>query len=242
MKTTMGRTIRRLLLAAALLAVLVPGFFLGQRAWIIAHPEKEDLPIPPSLVALGSSEASSLPATKDAVADLAALTAALQTQETRTGCGPASAATVLSAMRGTRVSQDDVYTPEAVARRSRWTTFFTGMPLDALAEMLRADGAKAEAVHAGDSSVEAFREAVRRNASTPGDFLVVNFLRTGIGQVGGGHFSPLGAYDAASDRVLILDVATLRYPPVWATVPDLFAAMNTVDAESGATRGWIEVK
>lgn len=238
----MTRTTKHFLLSAAMLLLLLPAGSVGIRAWTIAHPEPEDLPIPPGLIARGSSEGTALPATKDAAADLDALTAALQSQETRTGCGPASAATVLSALRGRRVSQQDVFTAGATASRPRWQTFFAGMPLDALAAMLRAGGAEAAAVHAGDSTVEAFREALRRNGSTAGDFLVVNYLRTGLGQDGGGHFSPVGAYDAASDRALILDVATLRYPPVWARVPDLFAAMDTVDPESGTTRGWIEVK
>ena len=140
------------------------------------------------------------------------------------------------------MSQDDVFSPEAVAVRSRLRTFFTGMPLEALAATLRADGTQAAAIHAGDATEAAFRDVVRRNASTPGDYLVINYHREALGQQGGGHFSPVGAYDAASDRVLILDVATFRYPPVWARVADLFAAMNTVDPESGLTRGWIEVK
>jgi len=36
--------------------------------------------------------------------------------------------------------------------------------------------------------------------SQPGHFLEVNFLRTAIGEEKLGHFSPLAAYDAASDR------------------------------------------
>ena len=36
-----------------------------------------------------------------------------------------------------------------------------------------------------------------------------------LGQTGDGHFSPIGGYDAASDQVLLLDVARFKYPPHW---------------------------
>jgi len=238
----MSTKVKRTLTAVALVLLALPAIGTTWLAWSIAHPAVERLALPDSLIARGSPAGEALPSSRDAIADLAVLTSALQTQETRTGCGAASAATVLSALRGMPVTQDEVYSPAAVALRARIRTFFTGMPLDALGATLRADGARADVTHAGDSTLDAFREAVRRNASTPADYLVVNYLRDALGQEGGGHFSPVGAYDAASDRVLILDVATFRYPPVWARVADLYAAMNTVDPGAGTTRGWIEVK
>jgi hypothetical protein len=35
--------------------------------------------------------------------------------------------------------------------------------------------------------------------------VIVNYLRNAIGQEWGGHISPLAAYDADTDRFLILD-------------------------------------
>ncbi len=58
---------------------------------------------------------------------------------------------------------------------------------------------------------------------------MVNFDRKGLGQVGGGHFSPLGAYHAPTDSFLVLDVAKYKYPPVWVGADTLFGAMATVD-------------
>ncbi len=49
------------------------------------------------------------------------------------------------------------------------------------------------------------------------------------------------AYDDASDSFLVLDVARYKFPPVWITTADLYDAMNTFDAESGKTRGFIVV-
>ena len=72
--------------------------------------------------------------------------------------------------------------------------------------------------------------------------MIVNYLRKAIGQERGGHISPLAAYDAKSDRFLILDVARYKYPPVWVTASDLFAAMNTTDpANNNKTRGYVLV-
>lgn len=81
-------------------------------------------------------------------------------------------------------------------------------------------------VHAHDSSVSDFRAAiVKAFEAEPLQFVAVNFDRHGLDQEGGGHHSPLGAYDAVSDRVLLLDVARYKYPPAWVHVKDMFRAM-----------------
>jgi hypothetical protein len=53
--------------------------------------------------------------------------------------------------------------------------------------------------------------------------VIVNYLRKAIGQEKGGHISPLAAYDAETDRFLILDVSRYKYPPV---LGDGFAALR----------------
>jgi hypothetical protein len=70
----------------------------------------------------------------------------------------------------------------------------------------------------------------------------VNFDRKTLNQQGAGHFSPIAAYDSESDSVLILDVAKFKYPPFWVNVTDLFNAMNTIDSDSGKSRGLIRVR
>jgi hypothetical protein len=54
--------------------------------------------------------------------------------------------------------------------------------------------------------------------------------------------SPLAAYDATSDRFLLLDVSRYKYPAVWVRAEALFAAMNTTDGTMGASRGWVVVQ
>ena len=53
---------------------------------------------------------------------------------------------------------------------------------------------------------------------------------------------PLGAYDAETDRFLVLDVSRYKYPPVWVEAAALFDAMNTPDSDNAdKTRGYLMV-
>jgi hypothetical protein len=75
--------------------------------------------------------------------------------------------------------------------------------------------------------------------SRPGRFPVVNFLGTAIGEQKFVQFSPLAAYDGATDRFLILDVARYKYPPASVTASELFNVMNTTDPDNvDKTRGF----
>lgn len=117
-----------------------------------------------------------------------------------------------------------------------------GMTLDQLGGMLAVQPVTVSVHHAADSSVESFRSEARDALATPGRFVIVNYLRKAIGQEKGGHISPLAAFDAESDRFLILDVARYKYPPVWVKTAELFAAMNTADSDNeNKTRGYVLV-
>ena len=71
--------------------------------------------------------------------------------------------------------------------------------------------------------------------------MCLHYSRSSLGQTGSGHFSPLGAYDPDSDRLLVLDVARFKYPPHWVTVSDLWEAMKGVDSDTGNSRGYAMV-
>jgi glutathione gamma-glutamylcysteinyltransferase len=68
--------------------------------------------------------------------------------------------------------------------------------------------------------------------------IVVSFSRAVLGQTGDGHFSPLAAYHAATDQVLVLDVARFKYPPYWVTVTDLYRSLLPHDPATSQSRGW----
>lgn len=144
--------------------------------------------------------------------------------------------------RGADLDQPGFFT-DATSEVRSWTSItFGGMPLTDLGGLLRAHGARATVHHAGDHDVETFRAEVARNLDTSGDWLIVNYDRRAVGESGGGHISPLTAYDADRDLVLLLDTAAYKYPPHWVPVADLFTAMATVDSESERTRGWVVVR
>jgi glutathione gamma-glutamylcysteinyltransferase len=72
--------------------------------------------------------------------------------------------------------------------------------------------------------------------------LVVSYDRKTLGQTGSGHFSPIGAWDAQSSSVLILDVARFKYPPHWVTIDALFEAMRKNDNSTSLPRGWVVIQ
>lgn len=57
-----------------------------------------------------------------------------------------------------------------------------------------------------------------------------------------GHFSPIGAYDSARDRVLVLDVYKKDYEPMWAPLERLARAMATRGKRTGEQRGYAVVR
>jgi len=120
-----------------------------------------------------------------------------------------------------------------------------GITLEELETLLNLSGAKAKKMFASDTGVDAFRTAARAAIADPGAILIVNFGRAELGQpgiAGGGHISPVAAYNEKADRFLILDVARYKFLPSWVTADRLYAAMNTPDSSSGKTRGYVIVR
>jgi hypothetical protein len=225
-----------------LLLLLGVSAFLGSAYWMLFFPPAhQQLRLHPALVSLESEAGLALLA-HSVHSDHDALMPLFASQERPAWCGVASSAMVLSALRDPDTSQAGVFTPAASQVRSSLTTTVAGMTLDQLAGLLDAHGLQADPVHAGESSAEAFRAALRQNMADADDFVLVNYHRPVVEQKGGGHISPVGAYDAESDRVLVLDVSAYKYPPVWVGCPLLFASMNTVDPSSGLTRGWVAAR
>jgi len=99
-----------------------------------------------------------------------------------------------------------------------------------------------EPFRAWSASESLFRDTLASCMVDASRFVVVCYSRRELGQTGDGHFSPLGAWDAVSDRVLILDVARFKYRPHWVLVAELWRAMDTREVTaSGHTnrRGFV---
>src|SRR5512132_4353073 len=85
-----------------------------------------------------------------------------------------------------------------------------------LDEMLRANGLITRLVIVDDKKAEQdIRTELVENLKSRGDYVIVAYRREGGGQRGGGHVSPLGAYDAESDSFLVLDVNPASAGWVW---------------------------
>ncbi len=117
-----------------------------------------------------------------------------------------------------------------------------GLTLDNYKQFLSFFPVQATVTHAADSTLDAFRALAITTLESRHEYLVVNYYRPDVGQAGGGHFSPVAAYDAVTDRFLILDVTRGKYPPSWVPASRLFSAMQAVDSDSGLSRGIAVIK
>ncbi len=105
-----------------------------------------------------------------------------------------------------------------------------GLQLRQLHDMLLAHGLEVTMrVVDGSVSRRAMREEIRRNLGKPGDYVIINFSRKVLSQPGGGHFSPLAAYDLSSDSFLVMDTVPLTSDWFWVDAELLFDAMETFD-------------
>jgi hypothetical protein len=117
----------------------------------------------------------------------------------------------------------------------------TGHQARQLDEMLRANGLITRLVIVDDKKVEQdIRTELVENLKSRGDYVIVAYRREAVGQRGGGHISPFGAYDAESDSFLILDVNPASAGWVWMPTATLVKGMRTFDTVEN--RGYILIQ
>jgi hypothetical protein len=171
-----------------------------------------------------------------------------ETEASQTFCGPTSLAIVMNSLGVNDptppslfpyhlVTQQTVFTPANLAVKSYAEVERSGLMLDQLARFATNLKLSASVLHAADLSAADMRARLIAAIGPPDSRVIVNFDRAALGQEGEGHFSPLVAYDAASDSFLILDVARYKYPPAWVNFEDLDIGMRTLDPDSGLSRG-----
>ncbi|MFN8609713.1 MAG: phytochelatin synthase family protein [Vulcanimicrobiota bacterium] len=210
----------------------------------------QPLRLPATSVGLDTAEGQSLWQSSQNKADYWPLIIHYETQQGPAECGPASCVMVLNSLgleapANTvhppfhQFTQTNFFSPAVEKVLPRQTLLHQGATLDELGGMLKAWKLQVSIHHAADSNLDEFRKRAREALASGTQFVIINFHRDPLEQIGGAHFSPLAAYDQASDRFLMLDVARFRYPPYWITAESLFAAMNTTDSQSGKTRGYL---
>lgn len=214
-------------------------------AWnkYLRTPPPDPQPMPSHLIALESEAGRSLLADSRAVADYPSLTTNFVPQSRRAFCGVASALTTLNAAGATQTPLDQralFADPDVTVHPLKVS--FTGMSLRDFGELLRAHGANVTVVHASESDIGQFRDIVRSNLAREGDYLLVNYQRSHLGQTPMGHISPVAAYHEGTDRLLVLDVAAHKYPPTWVELETMWEAMYApLGPKTSTTRGFLVV-
>jgi len=169
-------------------------------------------------------------------------------------CPVASSAAVLNSLRGKiTLPQDKIYTPfpwatqnqlllnecvrENIYDIDKMEHNFWGMGLNMASEVLKChledQGYTVEAHHVNPDTTtkEKVRQAIQDAVLDPEARVLINYDRGGIsqGNMGHGHFSPIGAYNHKLDAFLVMDVAKYKYPPVWVPTANLFSGIGSLD-------------
>ncbi len=181
-------------------------------------------------------------------------------QHNEKACGVASSIMVLNALfaptrntaDGKNIGVDEIFKLDAkfiknVAKAGK------GFQLDELGETLTraletAEGGPytvtVERFNGKDSKAELKRlkKLLAANEKNPNDFVIINYLQSVLtGDPAGsvGHIAPIGAYDAKTNRVLVLDPDRDFYQPYWVPADKVFDAINTTDPGASKKRGLI---
>jgi hypothetical protein len=212
------------------------------------RPADGPLPVPPNLVALAQPAGQKRLAGSASNQSYWPLSQYFETQRNQAYCSVATSVMALNALGIRRpastqypdfpfFSQEDFFRgiDPQVANAAQVSK--EGMTLDQLSAALSAFPVEVGKYHAADLTLAQFRALIRATTRHNDRFALLNFRRVEIGETGGGHWSPLAAYDAASDSALLLDVARYKYPAVWVPVAQLYAGALAVDSVSGLSRG-----
>ena len=120
-----------------------------------------------------------------------------------------------------------------------------GITLPKLHCLAKCQGAESMMTYAPETSLESFREIVRKSCSIENgekSVVIASYSRKSLNQTGTGHFSPLGAYNQERDMVLILDTARFKLPPHWVPLSRLYDAMLENDPETNKARGYLIIR
>lgn len=178
-------------------------------------------------------------------------------QQTSSACSLAAIVTVLNGFRGLPAdAEEPIVTQAALLERVAdpgWQAkvaeggdgiAFEELPayLDASLRAYGVTGYAIEVLRPADAGPRALAELVAllaANEASADDFLLVYFNQGVLtGDWDGPHVSPVGAYDAGSGRVLLLDVDREWYVPYWSSAERLLQAMlRPAPADQGVLAG-----
>lgn len=228
------------------------------RGYLVARAENEPsqpLPKPPArpLISLDSQEGTALlqGCERQHLASLGGLMAEHQVQDRTLTCGTTSMGIVANDLDlpapGFRLTESELegLLPEAI--RAQLAMPGVGLSLDnmeLLAKRLGGETSRTSLRPLSEDTgqLDRFRRECLESLASPDSHIIVNYDRSVLGQEGGGHFSPIAAYNAQEDRFLIYDTAAYRYTPVWVPARNLYQAMATFDSELQGPRGYLKIR
>ncbi len=128
-----------------------------------------------------------------------------------------------------------------------------GVTLDQLAEIvaeaLRQQGVaspvieKVRVTAVDQATRDLWRRTLIANEASADDLILIHFTQETLTGADGGpypHISPVGAFDAGTGRVLVLDVDRDYYEPYWATATLIVRAMAATTPAYGSG-GWLRI-
>ena len=182
-------------------------------------------------------------------------------QQTGAACSIASVSMVVNGARSKQnlTADDELASQNNVLKKTKreaWTKAVEntggGVALDQLGqyveESFKAYGltpVEVQVFHAQKTPEfkKKLHDALVENEKSANDFIIANFNQgTYTGDAEAGHIAPVGAYDAKTARVLIMDPDREWYEPYWVSEETFLDGMATGDKSSGMTRGFVWVK
>jgi hypothetical protein len=160
----------------------------------------------------------------------------LEFQHNPSFCGPTSAVDVAHSLG---LPADQAHILDGTGKTTVLGLAWGGVNLDEEAHIVEAKLGKHVTV-LRDLDLAAFREEIS-HANDPARRYIINFSRGPLFARGGGHHSPIGGYLPDRDLVLVLDV-NQHFKPWLVKTDRLFAAMNTVDRQTGKKRGLLRIE
>ena len=180
-------------------------------------------------------------------------------QLTDASCSLASATMVINALRVPQMvyANQKLATSDSLQKvSSSWASEVRqggkGVTLDQLGVFLKSalkkyhlNPVELEVIHATHSKEFAtrFHKALLESEKTGTSFVIVNFDQKYMsGTKSIGHFSPVGAFDEHTKRILLMDPDREFFEPYWVPEQVLVTSMTTEDRDAQKRRGFILVK
>jgi len=190
---------------------------------------------------------------KNPAPDFWALMPYYMPQQDPAACGIASLTMLMNAVRVHQklTASDALVTQKALVDKIK-IDYSKGISLDNLGEAVKKSlsaysiKGTVEVIHADGSKTQnkKIRELLLKNEKSDHNFILANFLQgafTGDPE-GGGHISPIGAFDDKHNEVLIMDVDREYYEPYWVSFDTFIKGINTPDPELKINRGIVYVE